>query len=107
MLPQATPPLATPSNLRRDGATTRTTIGLIWDFAGSAPVRFEIRERRPANGGGFGDGENVPGDRRTALRTGLLANTTYEFRIRAIYLVNGVEYGSAWIISNSQFTTQR
>jgi hypothetical protein len=76
--------LQPPGNFRV-GSVSGNQICLLWADTSSCEDRFVIQQS-VWNGGSWGAwefGENVPGNRGDACRTGLAYNTRYRFRIRA------------------------
>jgi hypothetical protein len=77
--------LRAPSNLRA-GTVTSTSIQLLWNDNSSCETQQQIEQRRLQSNGTWTSwtlGENVPASRENAVRDGLSANTTYQFRVLA------------------------
>ena len=76
---QATTEVEAPTNLRADGVSD-SQIDLSWFHSGSGVTSFEIQWR---GGGTWNDLATVGGSVRSFNDTGLPANSTYEYRVRA------------------------
>lgn len=81
-----------PSNLRI-GTITETQIQLLWNDNSDNEIGFEI-QRATSSSGPFNNTSMISSDLTTLTATGLSANTTYWFRVRATRISEHSDYTS-------------